>query len=53
LKDRIPHCELRTLPAAGHACQLEQPWLFDRFMIEFLNKNRLFPKSALAATALS
>ena len=29
---------------AGHACYMEQPWLFDRFMIEFLKKNRLFPR---------
>jgi pimeloyl-ACP methyl ester carboxylesterase len=53
LKDRIPGCELKTLPGAGHACQLEQPWLFDRFMIEFLSKNRLFPKSLLAAGAVA
>jgi len=43
LRDRIPGCELRTLPGAGHACQLEQPWLFDRFMIEFLTRHGLFP----------
>jgi hypothetical protein len=28
---------------AGHACQLEQPWLFDQYMIEFLKKRELFP----------
>jgi len=43
LKDRIPGCELRTLPGAGHACHMEQPWLFDRFMIEFLKRHGLFP----------
>jgi pimeloyl-ACP methyl ester carboxylesterase len=43
LQARIPNCELRTLPGAGHACQIEQPWLFDRFMIEFLAKHGLFP----------
>ncbi|MBI2181129.1 MAG: alpha/beta hydrolase [Deltaproteobacteria bacterium] len=43
LKARIPHCELKVLPGAGHACQIEQPWLFDRFMIEFLTKHGLFP----------
>jgi pimeloyl-ACP methyl ester carboxylesterase len=43
LKALIPNCELRTLPGAGHACQIEQPWLFDRFMIEFLTKHGLFP----------
>ena len=36
-------CELKVLPGAGHACQLEQPWLFDRLMIEFLDKHGLFP----------
>ena len=43
LQERIPGCELKVLPGAGHACQLEQPWLFDRFMIEFLSKHGLFP----------
>jgi pimeloyl-ACP methyl ester carboxylesterase len=43
LQARIPNCELRTLPGAGHACQIEQPWLFNRFMIEFLAKHGLFP----------
>jgi pimeloyl-ACP methyl ester carboxylesterase len=43
LKDRIPGCELRTLPGAGHACHMEQPWLFDRFMIDFLKRHGLFP----------
>ena len=44
LQERIPGCELKTLPGAGHACQLEQPWLFDRFMIEFLKKHGLHPE---------
>lgn len=43
LQERIPDCELRVLPGAGHACQMEQPWLFNRMMIEFLAKHRLFP----------
>ena len=43
LEALIPGCELQVLPGAGHACQIEQPWLFDRFMIEFLAKNELFP----------
>jgi len=37
---------LKTLPGAGHACQIEQPWLFDRFMIEFLTTHGLFPEAA-------
>ena len=46
LRERIPGCELKVLPGAGHACQIEQPWLFDRFMIEFLAKHGLFPAAA-------
>ena len=36
---------MKVLPGAGHACQIEQPWLFDRFMIEFLTRHGLFPES--------
>jgi len=43
LKARIPNCEMAILPGAGHACQIEQPWLFNRHMIEFLKKHGLFP----------
>ena len=43
LKDRIPGCEMKILYGAGHACHIEQPWLFDRFMIEFLGRHGLFP----------
>jgi pimeloyl-ACP methyl ester carboxylesterase len=46
LKDRIPNCEMKILHGAGHACQIEQPWLFDRFMIEFLKRYGLFPGAA-------
>jgi pimeloyl-ACP methyl ester carboxylesterase len=46
LKDRIPNCEMKILHGAGHACQIEQPWLFDRFMLEFLKKHGLFPSAA-------
>jgi pimeloyl-ACP methyl ester carboxylesterase len=42
LQKRVPGCALEILPGAGHACYIEQPWLFDRFMIEFLKKNGLF-----------
>ena len=43
LQDRIPNSDLHTLPGAGHACQIEQPRLFNRLMIEFLDRNGLFP----------
>ena len=46
LKARVPGCEMKILAGAGHACQLEQPWLFDRYMIEFLDKHGLFPLNA-------
>jgi pimeloyl-ACP methyl ester carboxylesterase len=46
LQARIPGSELKTLPGAGHACQIEQPWLFDRFMIDFLTRHGLFPGAA-------
>lgn len=49
LQARIPGCALKVLPGAGHACQLEQPWLFDRLMIEFLTRHGLFPGSAPAS----
>jgi pimeloyl-ACP methyl ester carboxylesterase len=39
----VPRCEIKTLHGAGHTCQLEQPWLFDQYMIEFLKKHGLFP----------
>jgi len=43
LKELIPGCEMRILHGAGHACQIEQPWLFDRYMIAFLDKHGQFP----------
>ena len=43
LQALIPKCELKVLPGAGHACQMEQPGLFDRFMLEFLGRHGLFP----------
>ena len=51
LQERIPGCELKVLPGAGHACQIEQPWLFNHFMIEFLNKHSLFPGTPKPAVA--
>lgn len=44
LKEQLPVSEVKVLPGAGHACHLEQPWLFDRFVIEFLARHGLFPK---------
>ena len=52
LQARIPGCELRVLHGAGHACQIEQPWLFDRFMLEFLTKHGLFPGASKPARSV-
>lgn len=43
LQARVAGSELRVLHGAGHAPHMEQPWLFDRYMIEFLMKHHLFP----------
>jgi pimeloyl-ACP methyl ester carboxylesterase len=43
LQARIPGCELQVLPGGGHTSQVEQPWLFDHHMIEFLKRHDLFP----------
>jgi pimeloyl-ACP methyl ester carboxylesterase len=42
LQKRIASCELKILYGAGHACQIEQPALFNRYMIEFLTAHGLF-----------
>ncbi len=36
LRDRLPDARLVTIEGAGHACHLEQPWVFDREVIRFL-----------------
>jgi pimeloyl-ACP methyl ester carboxylesterase len=46
LQKRIAGCELKILYGAGHACQIEQPALFNRYMIEFLTAHGLFPGAA-------
>jgi pimeloyl-ACP methyl ester carboxylesterase len=48
LKARIPGCEMKVLYGAGHACQIEQPSEFDRYVIEFLKKHGLFPTNSAA-----
>jgi pimeloyl-ACP methyl ester carboxylesterase len=45
LQKRIAGCELEILYGAGHACQIEQPAAFNRYMIEFLTAHGLFPKT--------
>ncbi len=36
LRDRLPDARLVTIEGAGHACHLEQPWVFDREVMRFL-----------------
>lgn len=38
LHARVPDSELRVVPGAGHVCHLEQPGLFDRYLLAFLNQ---------------
>jgi pimeloyl-ACP methyl ester carboxylesterase len=42
LRDRLG-CELVTIEGAGHCCQLEQPWEWDRIALEFLRRNGVLP----------
>ena len=51
LKARIRGCEMKVLYGAGHACQIEQPWLFDAFTIEFLAKHGLHPDTPKPVSA--
>jgi pimeloyl-ACP methyl ester carboxylesterase len=37
----IPTCEVAVIDGAGHACNLEQPWQFDRAMQGFLSARGL------------
>jgi pimeloyl-ACP methyl ester carboxylesterase len=46
LQSRIPACELHVLPGGGHVSHLEQPWLFDTYIIEFLKRHNLMPTPA-------
>lgn len=39
----LPHAVHRVLPGAGHCCFIEQPDVFDGYVIEFLQANGLWP----------
>jgi 3-oxoadipate enol-lactonase len=41
LQARVAGCELVTLEGAGHACNMEQPWEWDRHAIRFLGQHGL------------
>jgi pimeloyl-ACP methyl ester carboxylesterase len=44
LARRIPGAEVVTIEGAGHACNIEQPWEFDRHVAEFLQKRALLQR---------
>jgi pimeloyl-ACP methyl ester carboxylesterase len=43
LRERLPDAEWVTLPGAGHACHMEQPWHFDELVTGFLRRRGIFP----------
>jgi pimeloyl-ACP methyl ester carboxylesterase len=46
LRDVLPDAELVTIDGAGHACQLEQPWEFNRQLLDFLDRRLGLPDIA-------
>ena len=38
LAERIPQCEYVTVPEAGHAAHWEKPELWNRLVLEFLDR---------------
>jgi pimeloyl-ACP methyl ester carboxylesterase len=43
LQAKIPGCEFAAIESAGHACQIEQPWVWDALAIDFLRRKGIFP----------
>ena len=46
LQSAIKGCELVEIEGAGHACNFEMPWEYDRLAIAYLRKRGLFPGQA-------
>ena len=44
LARRIAGSDYSVIPGAGHACYIEQPGLFDRIVLEFLERHELLPE---------
>lgn len=44
LRNHIDGMEIVTINGAGHTCALEQPWHFDKAVINFLRRQDLFPE---------
>jgi len=42
LQAQLPRAELAIIEGAGHHCNLEQPWQFDRHVLAFLARHGLF-----------
>ena len=53
LQERIAGCELVTIEGAGHSCNMEQPWEWDRHFLAFMAKHKLIEAEALAAAPTS
>lgn len=49
LGGKIAGSEFIPMPGAGHACQVEQPWLWDRWAIDFLGRHGLMPEHGSGA----
>jgi pimeloyl-ACP methyl ester carboxylesterase len=49
LQKRVGGCELITMEGAGHSCNMEQPWLWDRWAAAFLVKHGLFEPGAMTS----
>ena len=45
LAEAIPLGEHQTIDGAGHAPNLEQPWEYDRRVLEFLSRHALMPQA--------
>jgi pimeloyl-ACP methyl ester carboxylesterase len=45
LAGKLANAEFVPLEGAGHACQIEQPWVWDALALEFLRREGVFPAS--------
>jgi len=51
LQARVPGSELATIEGAGHHCNLEQPWEFDRHVLDFLARHGFLERRAATGGA--
>jgi pimeloyl-ACP methyl ester carboxylesterase len=45
LHAHLPTSEFTVIPDAGHCCNVERPWDYDRVVLEFLRRRDLLPAS--------